>query len=545
MAGITSVWAVDHAKDACATFKLNHPQSEVVCADVLTIDPNDLPETDIIVGGPPCVNFSNSKGSRANVLDGLKLVQWFLRVVAAKKPKYWIMENVPGIAEHLPDVIPYSWIGLDKPGSLPVPLRAHFNTAEFGVAQARKRYLVGKYPLPIQTHADRSKVDLFNQEDSLIEWQTLGSIIRSFPPPENGANAGDVLVDPNYRFQLSASDLTDHFINTVLSKEEAIDIRRAKTEHPYMGKMAFPDRLDRPARTVVATQLGRETLVLTTDTGMFRRATIRECASIQSFPITYQFTGKSIGSRYRQAGDAVPPLLAFSIGRRITGISQPLIRTHSLLQSAPLETGFKPRSKRIRLSHNRKFAAMIPGKEVRGSRVELDNLNYSKRSSDSSCGAINERIWSARLHVGEGKGKAQAIQIVFEEYFVQIQSTLATSENADLSRWQNFFQELLAQLPSGLDPNEMQKTWAANESRFSAPTVIVERITELVNKIFPKTAFADKKMQLTIDALGGKEIALRVRLAASAVAVSAVVQHIYGDKSVQKALVQSVSLLRR
>lgn len=76
-----------------------------------------------------------------------------------------------------------------------------------------------------------------------------------------------------------------------------------------MGKMAWPVRMDRPARTVVSTQLGRETLVLKSDDGHFRRATVRECASFQSFPITYQFFGKSYNSKYKQAGKAITTTL--------------------------------------------------------------------------------------------------------------------------------------------------------------------------------------------------------------------------------------------
>ena len=88
-----------------------------------------------------------------------------------------------------------------------------------------------------------------------------------------------------------------------------------------MGVMPFPDPLNRPARTVVATQLGRETLVIRSANGVgFRRATVRECATLQTFPINFHFCGNSVSSRYRQAGDAVPPMLIFYIAREIMKI---------------------------------------------------------------------------------------------------------------------------------------------------------------------------------------------------------------------------------
>src|SRR5262249_14121854 len=131
---------------------------------------------------------------------------------------------------------------------------------------------------------------------------------------------GGMVVDPNYQFEIAISELTDHFHPVVLNDREVRQIKKAKVAHPYMGRMAFPDEIDRPARTVVATQLGRVTRVLRGLVGgseVFRRATVRECATMQTFPLTYQFFGGNLNSRYRLVGDAVPPRLAFLIGRDI------------------------------------------------------------------------------------------------------------------------------------------------------------------------------------------------------------------------------------
>src|SRR4029079_12858079 len=116
------------------------------------------------------------------------------------------------------------------------------------------------------------------------------------------------VTDPNYGFLLPVGALTDHYHDVVMNDRESRQIRKAKVDHPYMGAMPFPDSRDRPARTVVATQLGRETLVIADHSNgreVARRATVRECATLQSFPITYQFCG-TLGTRYRLAGDAVP-----------------------------------------------------------------------------------------------------------------------------------------------------------------------------------------------------------------------------------------------
>ena len=50
------------------------------------------------------------------------------------------------IALHLPDEIPLKWLGIEKDGVLPVPVRHEFNCADYGVPQNRKRYLIGNIP---------------------------------------------------------------------------------------------------------------------------------------------------------------------------------------------------------------------------------------------------------------------------------------------------------------------------------------------------------------------------------------------------------------
>ena len=152
-AGFRTVYAMDKDKAAAETYSHNHPGASVECRDVTGFDPEKLPEFEILIGGPPCVEFSNSKGSRGNILEGLRLVQEFLRVVYERKPRYWIMENVPRIVLHLPEEIPLKWIGVEKRGSLHIPVRGEFNCADFGVPQARKRFLMGNFPRPLQTHA--------------------------------------------------------------------------------------------------------------------------------------------------------------------------------------------------------------------------------------------------------------------------------------------------------------------------------------------------------------------------------------------------------
>ena len=52
------------------------------------------------------------------------------------------------------------------------------------------------------------------------------------------------------------------------------------------------------------------------DSEQARTITIREAARLQSFPDSYTFSG-NMGERFRQIGNAVPPILAWAIAHKL------------------------------------------------------------------------------------------------------------------------------------------------------------------------------------------------------------------------------------
>jgi DNA (cytosine-5)-methyltransferase 1 len=494
LAGFETVYALDKDGAATATFKANHPEAVVVRRDVTALDPDNLPDFDILVGGPPCVEFSASKGNRGNILEGLRLVQEFLRVVYFRQPKYWIMENVPRIVLHLPEEIPLSWIGVNKRGHLHIPRRSEFNCADFGVPQNRRRYLVGRYPSPKPTHFESAVTrDLFSKlaTDS-PRWKTVRDVLARLPDPLASRTGRDV-VDPNFGINLKEEMLTDHFHPVVLNERESRSIRKAKVEHPYMGFMPFPDDLDRPARTVVATQLGRETLVLPGTVGgtaVFRRATIRECASLQSFPITYQFHGGSINAKYRLVGDAVPPRLAYQIGVEIRNAERPStsplvpdVRSRPLSYPPPLE--IRTASRQGQYRPDRKFAELIPGKEVRGCRVELTNRPPSTRK-----GIKRSVGWYSPLYVGEGKKTVSQLLTLKEA--IELVRTVAQQVPKTRTRLESVADELDSLLHSALPSAEdLQSIWSGSLHGRIGPEQLVDKLSDIINRHFPRLDFSD------------------------------------------------------
>jgi DNA (cytosine-5)-methyltransferase 1 len=68
-----------------------------------------------------------------------------------------------------------------------------------------------------------------------------------------------------------------------------------------------------------------------------RTMTVRELARFQSFPDAFEFRGKETTGgikrrtevpQYTQVGNAVPPMLAFAVGKRLSGILEAAIASH-------------------------------------------------------------------------------------------------------------------------------------------------------------------------------------------------------------------------
>ena len=330
-AGFEVTHAVDNWNFALAAHKANQPEAEVVKADLekefLTEAEIEarFPKPDVIIGGPPCTEFSGSKrGGSGAVAKGMKLVQAYFRFVHTLRPRWWVMENVPRLLQTLPDRVKLREMGFPEDGYFEIPRREVFNSADFGAPQKRLRLLSGRYPTPVQTHADEPTLTL---DDTLYQpWVPMRKVVEAFPNPIGRIPKGRAVEDPNYPgVALKVEELEDHFMEpegALMSEEEAARNKRQKVAHAYYGKMNFPDVLDRPARTVMATQFNasRETMVIATKhkgETRFRKPTVRECASFQTYPITYKFPGQTLATKYRLVGNSVPVFLSRAIARAI------------------------------------------------------------------------------------------------------------------------------------------------------------------------------------------------------------------------------------
>ena len=80
-------------------------KGELFFEDARQIDPEDLPDIDLICGGFPCQSFSIA-GKRGGFEDARGTLFFEIaRIARVKRPKYLLLENVPYAKKHIRDIM--------------------------------------------------------------------------------------------------------------------------------------------------------------------------------------------------------------------------------------------------------------------------------------------------------------------------------------------------------------------------------------------------------------------------------------------------------
>lgn len=90
-------FACDFDKSACETYRQNIGE-HILCMDIRELNPEQVPYSDVIIGGPCCQGYSNANRAVTNEVVAKQkrlLVDDYIRIVKAKKPLIFVIENVP------------------------------------------------------------------------------------------------------------------------------------------------------------------------------------------------------------------------------------------------------------------------------------------------------------------------------------------------------------------------------------------------------------------------------------------------------------------
>lgn len=99
-AGHEVVWANDNDKFACMTYRYNFPNTELVEADIRSVDKSSIPDCDIVAAGFPCQPFSVCGKKKGFNDDRSNLFFEVGKIIDAKQPKIVFLENVANLTEH-------------------------------------------------------------------------------------------------------------------------------------------------------------------------------------------------------------------------------------------------------------------------------------------------------------------------------------------------------------------------------------------------------------------------------------------------------------
>lgn len=273
-------------ESCCETYRANL-KGDCHCCRLDT--PMSYPAARIVVGGPPCQPFSVG-GKQLGLSDSRDGFPVFIAAVGQLDPDVWLFENVRGLLYR--NKVYFDEILQKLKGLNYIVEYKLVNAANHGVPQNRERLIVVGH---------RGDFHFPEELDTKV-------------------TAGEALGEMAFQYSEQSKFLTKSMDQYVANYEKASKCVTPRDLH-----------LDRPSRTLTCRNLAGATgdmhRVRLPD-GRRRRIEIREAARLQSFPDWFRFSGTET-SRYNQVGNAVPPLLAYELGKSIVKYLKSKVRYSS------------------------------------------------------------------------------------------------------------------------------------------------------------------------------------------------------------------------
>ncbi len=314
-----------------------------------------------LLGCPPCQGWS-AAGQRDSADERNALLGDFFRMVRTTRPVFFVMENVPSVADRAElaaclgefDGLYRTWQGV-------------LNAAAYGLPQSRQRTLVIGYRLDtgvvptclLPTHGGRRRIWDYRTE-AFVEpsAETLDAILGA--APRLGApRAAQYSMRPHYAVEITqlapfvttgeaigdleddgaAAEPSDYAralgagageVSSHVPWDHGRDLVTRMHKVPEGCRPPIEATNGRRYYSQAYTRLHRDGLARTITTnfhnpgsGRFlhyrldRTLTIREAARIQGFRDDFEFTGRP-GVQERQVGNAFPPLWAEAIAAHVS-----------------------------------------------------------------------------------------------------------------------------------------------------------------------------------------------------------------------------------
>lgn len=320
-AGIKIIAGIDIDDSCRATYEANIKQAKFIHQDIFNLKTSDLgkkininknDDSLVFIGCSPCQFWSVMRTDKTKSNPSKNLLCEFLKFVEYYNPGYVIIENVPGIFKNITESKLDIFIRTLKESGYKVKYKI-VNLNYYGVPQSRKRFTL---------LANRVGKDLFFPKQNFTK-PTVRSVI------------GDELIFPKIKaghkdttdFRHSTSNLADVNIKRLKmtpadgGTREAWANTNMQLETYKKNNVSFKDTYsrmfwDKPAPTIT-------TRFFSISNGRFahpeqlRPISLREGATLQTFPLDYKFIGTGVSNIAKIIGNAVPPHYAEQLGNAI------------------------------------------------------------------------------------------------------------------------------------------------------------------------------------------------------------------------------------
>lgn len=359
-------WACETLRTRMRHYGYKNFDKEVIEHDITASDIIDRIDeavagrkVDIIIGGPPCQAYSTA--GRVRDAKGMAkdprnyLFESYVKILEHYSPRVFVFENVTGLLSAKVDGSPIFPKIIEALGHnynvLNAPSVLVHNTADYGVPQIRKRVIImgvrkdidkvsvnDLYHDVIKTHWNPDTVE--EERAGRTKYVDVKQAIGDLPPVAPGCDAS------TERFEYPCNNaflkrigkkgehpLYDHIArnhNTLDRERFTImihnhwtfgQLRRNMPQYEHEHARLFDNSYvvqwwELPSKTILAHIHKDGFQFIHPDEKQARSFTVREAARIQSFPDDFEFAG-SRGEKYKQIGNAVPPLFAEALAKAI------------------------------------------------------------------------------------------------------------------------------------------------------------------------------------------------------------------------------------
>lgn len=301
-AGFKNVFSVDREPEFCETYKFNFPNHKLIQKDITKLTKKEIlnlvnnRKVDVIIGGPPCQGFSIAGNIGRRFLNDERnyLFKEFARVVKIVNPKFIIIENVARLYNHNGGKTRNDIINEFKKIGYHVECKV-INTVDYGIPQIRRRIIF---------MGSRITKNLPFPESKVEKYTTVKEVLEKYIRKRNW-----------YENHIPMNHTQQMLKKMSYVKDGGSRLQIPTYLRPKSGDVRKYIRYNSNAPSICITGDMRKVFHYSQN----RALTVRELATLQSFPDNFVFQGTSI-SQQQQVGNSVPPSMAEIIANTLVKV---------------------------------------------------------------------------------------------------------------------------------------------------------------------------------------------------------------------------------